>query len=353
VIFSLILLSASNNSFAIFDGLYRSLTCEVLLRSVDAKLADTSQSFTVTIQAQSKDGNFKGSIFTLKREKEYLPWMSNAESHRAAVQGDPRWFINTFGEVPAMIFGFKQVDDFTLEIPNAVELSGAIEAINSTLKTYHRKEFIPVKFYPSFQERVPVQDYLEKWAIEGALPLAEKHASMIHDISYHAPAILLPPKLVEHSRRQTRCLLDFISFIEAHKSNYHFERLEEDLFNLKMQRLAEIDEGSGNTILYLNILNNPTFIKFNRKNELLNQMGKIANYGSSPFEMLENYINHLGNPVYSELLKEFKSQNKHTIELTKPMSKEEVVKVCSRVSDQISAIKAAAKRIKIENEKVQ
>jgi hypothetical protein len=120
-----------------------------------------------------------------------------------------------------------------------------------------------------------------------------------------------------------------------------------------MQRLAEIDEGSGNTILYLNILNNPTFIKFNRKNELLNQMGKIANYGSSPFEMLENYINHLGNPVYSELLKEFKSQNKHTIELTKPMSKEEVVKVCSRVSDQISAIKAAAKRIKIENEKVQ
>ncbi len=351
--FSSLFLGCSNTSFAVLEGLYRSLSCEVLLRSVNAKLAKTSQFFTVNIQAKPNPGNFNGSIFTLKREKEHLPWMSNAESHRAAVQGDPRWFINTFGELPAKIFGFTQVDDLTLEIPNAVELSGAIEAINSKLKTYHRKEFIPVKFYPSFQERVPAQAYLEKWADEGALPLAEKHASMVHDISYHAPAILLPPKLVEHSRIQTRVLLDFISFIESQKGNYHFERLEEDLFHFKMLRLSEIDEGSGNTVLYLNILNKPLAGRFDRKNELLHQMGKVASFGNSPIEMLKNYINNLGNPIYMEILEAFKLKNSNSPQFFNPMSKEEVVKVCSRVSDQISAIKAAAKRIKIENERVQ
>jgi hypothetical protein len=313
------------------------LTCRVLLESVHAKSSDFNRDFSVRIEPNSKNGHNGGQIYTVKRKSIQIPWLSDASSHHAALQGDPRWFINTFGNKGAETFGFKQIDDLTLEIPDAIEISRSIDLINERMSHQRLAQPIAIHFYPSPQERVPVDEYLTRWAQEGSLPLAERHMSMIHDTSYHVPSILIPPRLVELSRLQTQYLLDFVKFLrERIPFEKHPPSFENDIFELKMRRLSQIDEGTANTVMHLNEYS------MQRKAELLKELGKVAEHGMSPADTLIQYLGITGKFQYIIELEDFFAIHAHDRNFFQGMSQSEIMKVCLEMYTQIQAIRQAA-----------
>lgn len=327
----------STFSQASLNNVIIDLTCRVLLESVHAKSSDSTSNFSVRIEPAPKSGKNGGQIYTIKRKSPQIPWLSDASSHNAALQGDPRWFINTFGDKGAEAFGFKQIDDLTLEIPDAVEISRSIDIINQRMSQQRLGEPIAIHFYPSPQERVPVDEYLTRWSEEGSLPLAERHMSMIHDTSYHTPSILIPPRLVELSRNQTKYLLDFVKFlrdkIPFEKRPFNFEN---DLFELKMLRLSQIDEGTANTVMHLNEFS------FYRKTELFRELGKVADRGMSPGDVLTQYLGIKGKFQYINELEDFFALHAHDKAFLTGMSQFEIDKVCLEMYTQIQAIRKAA-----------
>lgn len=120
-----------------------------------------------------------------------------------APQGDPRWFMEYYGDAAAAVFGFELVGDRDLYVPDRDRIHAAIDRLNGELA-----EPIAIRFGdPGPTGASSARDYLDDFGHRARLPLPAVERG-IHDYSYHLLAIHLPAAIVEHAMRRARRLLD-------------------------------------------------------------------------------------------------------------------------------------------------
>lgn len=167
---------------------------------------------SVTFSGRTGFGQNKGKLREIQK-KDGLPWRSLHSTAGYAYQGDPRNFVMIFGRRVAHFFGFRYLDDLTMTIPDAVEMTRAIQIINNRLRELGEPE-ISITFYESDS----IMDNLEhaiEYSRNRRLPLATNDNEALHDISYHAASILIPPQILErHGNFITRAI-DFINFLQT------------------------------------------------------------------------------------------------------------------------------------------
>ena len=156
-------------------------------------------------------GQHGGEVIVVERTKDH--WASSHTTVAFDLQGDPRWFIQVFTPEVAAFFGYKQLDNKTITMPDIVELKGAIAKVNKVL-TAAGHEPINLSFFRSTAENTKVNTYLEKFIRDLEIPLAGDGNHMFHDLSFHAPSITLPRRVLEYGAARYKFILEFTEFLK-------------------------------------------------------------------------------------------------------------------------------------------
>jgi hypothetical protein len=191
-----------------------------LLSKVSAGLkanATSTHTPSVRLTGRTKAARQGGKVHEVEVINLFLgefSWESQHKIAPGAPQGDVRAFARALGENVAKFFGFE----FSARkgwIPDADALNSAVEALNARLPEQDR---IAWNFYgtSSTQPQIAPRPFLERYVSEGGIPIGEGDAIMIHDLAFHPAGILIPPRAVEHSRRQVATVLDFSDFLMTH-----------------------------------------------------------------------------------------------------------------------------------------
>lgn len=178
-------------------------------------------------------------------------WPSDFHEGPNAPQGDPRNFITAFGVSTALFFGFSVFSSRDAEIPDFSEFNGAIRKVNAELLRVGA-EPIGMRYYPCLGEVGPTR-YLYEFVENSAIPLAQRDAAQLHDLSFHSMSIILPNDLIEHARRQTRIVEEFGAYLNkiaqgeiANTTKLSREEVVQAIRVVQMQRLYELDSLTAN-----------------------------------------------------------------------------------------------------------
>ncbi len=178
-------------------------------------------------------------------------WPSDYQEGPNAPQGDPRNFITAFGLNTALFFGFSLLSPRDAEIPDFTEFMGALRKVNAELLRVGA-ETIGISYYPCVGEVGPTR-YIFEFVRNGAIPLAQREAAQLHDLSFHSMSIILPNDLIEHARRQTRIVEDFSNYLKkiadgeiANPTKLSLDEVSHAIRVVQMQRLYELDSLTAN-----------------------------------------------------------------------------------------------------------
>lgn len=164
----------------------------------------------------SKNGRHKGKLITLERTgPTWGSFHSTAENKNFDPQGDPRLFIETIGKEAAEFFGYRQIDDTHIQVPDYREFTNAVKKINDGLRAQN-KPVLPIRFYPApSSKKTVVSDYVKAYQRTGSIPIAELGNHYLHDINFHTSAIFLPPEFVRYTQARIKYCHDFYDFVES------------------------------------------------------------------------------------------------------------------------------------------
>gem|GEM_PF-5526472 len=178
-------------------------------------------------------------------------WPSDYHEGPNAPQGDPRNFITAFGAHTGLFFGFSLLSPRDAEIPDFTEFVGAIRKVNAELLRVGF-ETIGMNYYPCVGEVGPTR-YIFEFGQNSAIPLAQREAAQLHDLSFHSMSIILPNNLIEHARRQTRMVQDFSTYLKQiaageieNPTNLSLGEVAHASRVVQMQRLYELDSLTAN-----------------------------------------------------------------------------------------------------------
>ncbi len=178
-------------------------------------------------------------------------WPSDYHEGPNAPQGDPRNFITAFGLDTALFFGFSLLSPRDAEIPDFTEFNGALRKVNTELIRVGA-EPIGMRYYPCLGEVGPTR-YLFEFVENGAIPLAQREAAQLHDLSFHSMSIVLPNDLIAYARRQTRVVVEFSDYLKkiadreiANTTKLSREEVAQAIRVVQMQRLYELDSLTAN-----------------------------------------------------------------------------------------------------------
>jgi hypothetical protein len=178
-------------------------------------------------------------------------WPSDYHEGPNAPQGDPRNFITAFGIDTALFFGFSLLSPRDAEIPDFTEFNGAIRKVNAELLRVGA-EPIGMRYYPSLGEVGPSR-YIFEFVENSAIPLAQREAAQLHDLSFHSVSIILPNDLIDHARLQTRVVEEFGAYLKkiangeiANPTKLSRDEVAQAIRVVQMQRLYELDSLTAN-----------------------------------------------------------------------------------------------------------
>src|SRR3989338_5178203 len=151
----------------------------------------------VTFDSFKRDSGLHGGELTFLRKIKGSPWESRTRvnedltpnSSSAIAQGNPAFFVTLMGSQKARFWGFHTPSTDTVTLPNAKELQGAIDKINSKIQASNGK--IKIRFY-DFDGIVAKRDYMFRFISDGRLPIATKGVLSVHDKSVHLSHIFNP-----------------------------------------------------------------------------------------------------------------------------------------------------------------
>lgn len=189
-------------------------------------------------------GDHSGTLSILEAlNKEWSPsWASQYQVQPRAPQGDPRQIVSLLGAQLAYFFGFREVDDYAITIPDIKEINGALAKLNAALIELGY-EPIQIGFYSQGPSEKGSYYYITHFYEKGLLPMAPRGLLRVHDISYHLPAIILNQVLLKPVMEKYRRAIEFYHFaIERSTDEQTRARLEKYLNVLEMR----IDAGLGN-----------------------------------------------------------------------------------------------------------
>lgn len=145
-------------------------------------------------------------------DRSHGPWLSNIAKFSFAPQGDPRWFVGAFGEEVARFFDFEIRDARTMIIPSTSAFRAAVEKVNAVLARRHQQQ-IGLDFDDGDITAKPLSMYLDKFVGNPmTLQFAAEGAHLIHDISFHSGAIILPNELLRIARDRIHFIRNFFEF---------------------------------------------------------------------------------------------------------------------------------------------
>lgn len=139
-------------------------------------------------------------------------WISNAASTPNAIEGDPTLFIRAFGQDIAEYFGYKYIDENTLQVPNVNYFNKQIQNLNSLLEE-HKK--ISLSFYETLSGVESAEKYLRNFVSDISLPIAKNGTVAIHDTTYHYGGIFFPQSCLVAGLIQSELILQFIELLES------------------------------------------------------------------------------------------------------------------------------------------
>ena len=215
--------------------------------SANYRVAEAAIGSTVEV-GTSMPGRFGGQRVRLVRVGD--GWLSSHAPDLADIQGDPRWFLFAFGEKTSRFFGFEAVSSTEIIVPDALEFTGAIRAINKQL-ALNGKQPIPMHFYESGGVD---SDYLRK-ILENGLPYARAGNPMVHDVSFHLASILLPPTFWNALKKRIEIHLEFTDYLQKKYHAYpEMKKLIEEFSNCMKEILgSQLDYSTGQqSLLFLN-----------------------------------------------------------------------------------------------------
>lgn len=204
----------------------------------------SSDESSVVVDGRARDQAGR-SLFILKKTGDY--WMSTYTPAPDNYQGDPRWFPILFGGRTAAHFGFKKINDTIMTAPTADTLNQTIQHLNVVLsKKGH--EMIEIKFHESGMEAEEGVKFLRNFVSKTSLPIARSGHYAVHDISYHALAILLPKVILDGARMRAEILLRLIDKVENNSTiSPVVKKVVRKALNQSLEQLVRnIDFGTGN-----------------------------------------------------------------------------------------------------------
>lgn len=179
-----------------------------------------------------------GEIITLKMFAD--SWLSQFTSNNFDIQGDPRWFILAYGEKVAELFGFKILSPKLMTIPDATEFQAVLDKVNSSLIILGYEPIL-LRFANTRIEK-PLQDYIDSF-LAYTLPIASDGNHLIHDMSFHSGAFLIPNNYVELAVKRTQFMQQFMAYLKTVNSPYSQKILGLHKY-IKFFQVRDLDNGT-------------------------------------------------------------------------------------------------------------
>lgn len=169
-------------------------------------------------------------------------WNSNFGSDTSNPHFDPRAFIAATGPETAKLFGYGILSDDTMLVPSVRRFNSAIRAINRATSPGRGHLRISIRL-ERVRGKLGVREFLRGFARRGAIPVGDDWSLLIHDLDIHTLAVLMPEEFVQHARRQTGFVLDWLDHVKkSGLSKKTKEAIERHFFNVHTNAL---DGGGG------------------------------------------------------------------------------------------------------------
>ncbi len=152
----------------------------------------------ITFDSYKRGPGLHGGELTYLTKRKGLSWESRTRVNEdltpnpssAIAQGNPAFFVTLMGHQKASFWGFHTPSGDTVTLPNAKELQGAIDKINSKGQALNKK--INIRFF-EIDGIVTEKDYMLGFISGRALPIAARGILSVHDKSVH-PAHIFNPR---------------------------------------------------------------------------------------------------------------------------------------------------------------
>ena len=194
------------------------------------------------------------------------------------------------------------------------------------------------------------------------LPISAGGITRIHDVSFHAPAIVIPPPVVEHARRQTHALLQFVDYLNKNvrpraSTKKEKEQLNEAIKKLLLNRVDDVDLGTGNVTLDLafNAQLEPGVARTRLIPKLKTYFNLFARNGKSPAGYLDEVIGEVKisrrvRRALKEQLAAFLKEHASDPDMSKVLEDQQLcapgTEVCTALSDRIAQVQQVIASIK-------
>ncbi|MBK7844444.1 MAG: hypothetical protein IPJ71_12215 [Bdellovibrionales bacterium] len=160
-------------------------------------------------------GKHGGKRLIVKRKGPWFDFKNELDEKVGDAVLDLRANIFLLGEKEAAFFGFELLDDFTLTVPDVMELNGAISRFNSGLRTEDPRRIV-ISVYEIPDVTNSIKDYLGNFIHNGQIPISQKGKGFFHDIGVHAiEGFFVDNRLVEIIKSRTGLIGELLSELRA------------------------------------------------------------------------------------------------------------------------------------------
>ncbi len=129
---------------------------------------------------------------------------------------DLRLIPYLLGPRAAFYFGYQILDEYTIVVPDAKEVIGAIERINSGISE-DDLAFVPMNFIEKSEVLSDDQEFVTEFAVYRKKPLSHTRRSFFHDITNHALEAVLSSMKLYLSMYERSLILN--RFVQLHSND--------------------------------------------------------------------------------------------------------------------------------------
>lgn len=181
IIFALLFLVVSSEAYGEIKP------CEIpLLSDTVHHFAPSSDtlSYTAFQVVETRPGTHGGHRIVVKRTGSWFDFEKEI-GDRGDLVIDLRFFPHVLGEEVARFFGYEILNDRHIVIPDVDELNGAIAKFNSSLPEGDSRRIL-LQYYPIPGVHNSVNEYINMFNNNLAIPISQEGKSFFHDMSVHS-----------------------------------------------------------------------------------------------------------------------------------------------------------------------
>jgi hypothetical protein len=208
-----------------------------------------SRDKTVTIGEKIEEGSARGARRVVRKKAKGVPWVTKHWPGPLAPPGTPLFFPFAMDSPEVgRFFGFGFPDPETALMPLSQRFNWAIDE----LKRLNPDIVIGVRMKKA-DALGSDRQFVVSYSREGSLLVAEDGGYfLLHDMNYHAAAVLIPPAAHDLARRQSGAFLDFMDFVKAQDPGLFSDPRSQGFFDACLHNISSgIDRGTANPTLRL------------------------------------------------------------------------------------------------------